>query len=38
MTKKTLTDVFNDIANAIRSKGIAGKMMPVEMAERIMRI
>lgn len=38
MAKKTLTDVFNDIANAIRSKGIAGKMMPVEMAERIMRI
>ena len=34
----TLRQVFHDIAEAIRAKGISGTMKPIEMAQKILEI
>lgn len=35
MANETLTDVFSDIADAIRAKGVTGQMKPTEMSTRV---
>ena len=35
MSDTTLTDVFSDIADAIRAKGVSGTMTPLQMADKI---
>ncbi len=35
MANETLTDVFSDIADAIRAKGLTGQMKPIEMSTKI---
>ena len=35
MANETLTDVFSDIADAIRAKGLTGQMKPTEMSTKI---
>jgi len=35
MANETLTEVFGDIADAIRGKGVIGQMKPTEMATKI---
>ena len=35
MANETLTDVFSDIADAIRAKGVTGQMTPLQMPTKI---
>ena len=35
MAENTLTEVFSDIADAIRAKGVVGTMTPEEMPQKI---
>ena len=35
MANETLTDVFSDIADAIRAKGVTGQMKPTEMPTKV---
>lgn len=35
MANETLTDVFSDIADAVRAKGVTGQMTPLQMPAKI---
>jgi len=35
MSSTTLTQVFSDIANAIRAKGVTGTMTPLQMPTKV---
>lgn len=35
MANETLTDVFSDIADAVRAKGVTGQMTPLQMPSKI---
>ena len=35
MANETLTDIFSDIADAVRAKGVTGQMTPLQMPAKI---